>query len=529
MRFLPAFAAVAVAFTHSAAAQAGAAAPAPPAAGPAAPAPTAGASGTADAYVPAAPVWAACSGVALRELECAEVEVPLDHAEPEGRKIKIAVSRKKATAPAGEYRGILLTNPGGPGASGLDAPNTWFRGKGAEAVAGYDIIGFAPRGVAPSKPALSCDRNYERSPEPDPVPSGAAALKTLWKRASGYAAACGKRFGWLLPYLDTASTARDMDAIRAALKQPKLSYMGISYGTYLGAVYGTLFPDRVNRMVLDSVVRPSGVWYQANFDQNAAMEGRIHDFFQWTAKHHGTFRLGRTAAAVRAKYAVVRARLKASPVEKAIGAKELDDILMKTSYTHSVWSLVAESLSAKYLRNENNALAMAFFMSSIGKFGENGQSDNGIAMYLAVECADTRWPRDWATWRKDTLRSLRRAPIATWSNTWMNAPCAFWPASARNGNPVRIKGDGLKSALLVQSTKDGPTPYAGAVETLRLIPAARLVLEDGGGEHGVSYTGNACVDAHVTAYLRDGTLPAAKVTRCAARSAPRPDSPGLGR
>src|SRR6202035_51192 len=152
------------------------------------------------------------------------------------------------------------------------------------------------------------------------IPANAAAEQVLIGRAKAYAAGCEQRFGWLLPYMTTVSMARDMDQIRQAFGVSEINYYAFSYGTYLGQVYGTLFPDRVRRMVLDSTVNPTGAWYTDNIDQDYAFQGRLDAFFAWTAKYNSVYHLGSTTAQVHDAYYQVRAKLEKSPLNGPDGA-----------------------------------------------------------------------------------------------------------------------------------------------------------------------------------------------------------------
>ena len=253
------------------------------------------------------------------------LSVPVDYAKPGGRHISLALDMIPATAPKSQQQGILLVNPGGPGASGLALAVEVAQGLSPAVAARYDIVGFDPRGVGSSVPALSCDPGFFSGPRPNYIPANAAAEQVLINRAKTYATDCGRRFGWLLPHMTTEDVARDMDAIRAAFGVSKINYYAFSYGTYIGQVYATLFPDRVRRMVLDSVVDPTGVWYADNVGQDYAFQGRMEAFFAWVAKYDGTYHLGRTAAQVQAAWYRARNQLLAHPVNGTIGADEFDD------------------------------------------------------------------------------------------------------------------------------------------------------------------------------------------------------------
>ena len=210
--------------------------------------------------------WQSCS-VQGAPLQCASLQVPLDYSHPDGRKITLALSRVPATAPAGQRQGVLLVNPGGPGGPGRNLAATVAQGLNRSVASEYDIIGFDTRGTGASVPALHCDPSFFSRARPDYIPTSAAEEQENIDRAKAYAADCEKKYGWMLPYMTTENIARDMDSIRAALGQQKISYFAYSYGTYIGQVYATLFPHRVRRMVLDSTVDPTGAWWTDNIEQ----------------------------------------------------------------------------------------------------------------------------------------------------------------------------------------------------------------------------------------------------------------------
>ncbi|MEU9887247.1 alpha/beta hydrolase [Sphaerisporangium sp. NPDC051011] len=449
-------------------------------------------------YTPPAPEWAQCATLPAG-IECASVTVPLDYDRPWGKKIKIALSRKKATDTA-HYQGAILFNPGGPGASGLGYPVTMQNRLGAALAAQYDLIGFDPRGVGSSEPALSCDVNFFNPVRPDYVPGDLREEFAWLKKSQGYAKACDTAHGDVLKHMTTVEVATDMDQIRKALGQKQISYVGYSYGTYLGATYATLFPSNVRRLVLDSIVHPDRVWYDTNIDQNHAFEVRAKDFFAWIAKYESTYHLGSTGADVEKAWYAARAKVKAAPAEGRVGPDELDDTFLAGGYLKSRWPLLANALS-KYVNNGDTVtLANAYAI-----YGDSSGDDNGFAVYSAVECSDARWPRDWGTWHRDWWQSSRTAPFLSWGNAWYNAQCQSWPV--RGKQRLHIDGRAIKNALLFQDTKDAATPYAGGVEMHKKFPASRLVVMDGGGNHGLTGRGNACIDDIWKAYLTDGTLP----------------------
>ena len=305
--------------------------------------------------------------------------------------------------------------------------------------------------------------------------------------------------------MTTEDAARDMDSIRAALGQQKLSYLGYSYGTYLGQVYATLFPGRVRRMVLDSTVDPTGAWYADNLSQDYAFQSRIQAFFSWVAAHAASYQLGTTRAQVQQAWYRARAELASHPIAgphgPMIGPDEFDDTMLQGGYNNAYWPGLAAALAA-YLHTG----AAAGVISEYRAIG--GQSENEFAVYNAVECSDVNWPRNWAQWNADARRIYRTAPFEAWDNTWFNAACAFWPVHGP-AQPPAIRGAGLPPILMIQGSLDAATPYQGAQVAHRVLPSARMVVVEGGGNHGQSLSDppNLCVNDYLNAYLTTGAVP----------------------
>jgi pimeloyl-ACP methyl ester carboxylesterase len=447
--------------------------------------------------------WHSCGGLIgqMGITHCTMLSVPLNYADPGGKHISLALDMIPATAPLSQQQGILLVNPGGPGASGLSLAGDVADGLNPSVARDYDIIGFDPRGVGSSVPALSCDPSFFSGPRPNYIPANAAAEQVLINRAKMYANDCEQKFGWLLPYLTTENVARDMDSIRTAFGVGQMNYYGFSWGTYLGQVYATLFPSHLRRMVLDSTVDPTGAWYTDNVEQDYAFQGRIDAFYAWVAQYDGVYQLGTTAAQVRAAYYRARNQLLAHPVDGEIGADELDDTYLEGGYDDQLWPGLAKALSSYLNSGDDTAL--------IGQYQSYGvQNENLFAVYNAVECADVTWPRNFAYWTSDTEMINKTAPFYAWGNAWDNAACAFWPVHGP-AKPLQIKGAGLPGILMLQGTLDPATPYAGAQNAHKLLPSARMVVVEGGGNHGQSFEqpSNACVQGYVNAYLATGALP----------------------
>jgi pimeloyl-ACP methyl ester carboxylesterase len=467
--------------------------------------------------------WHRCADPSLRAFgaRCGFVTVPRDYARPNGKTIKIAVSRVRHTVPKSKYQGVLLVNPGGPGGSGLSLSvlgpiiSQDFHRK--DAGGAYDWIGFDPRGVGSSIPSVSCNANYLGPNRPDYVPSTPELLRVWKSRSNGYAGDCVKDAGALLKHTKTTDTARDMDRIRAALGKRQINYYGFSYGTYLAQVYTQLFPSRMRRMVLDSNVDPRQVWYQANLSQDVAFERNLTIFMTWIARHNFTYRLGATAAAVRHRYFAIRSALIAHPINGVVGPDEWDDVFVSAGYAQFLWPDLAQAFSGWANDGLGDPVVQAY------QDTDTPGDDNGLAMYLATSCTDARWKGH--DWLADNWRTYYKAPLLTWDNAWFNGPCFSW--RVKPGKPVRITGAGVGDALLVDETKDAATPYEGSRYLRRIFRDSRLVATVGGTSHAVSPSGNACVDNKIFNYLAKGTLPARKAgtgadVKCRALPKPTP-------
>ncbi|MBQ0998481.1 alpha/beta hydrolase [Streptomyces sp. RK62] len=459
-------------------------------------------------------------------VKCGTVSVPLDYARPYGRQIKLTVSRVPATHrdPGNSKhrvprKGAIVYNPGGPGASGLHFPLIGVLPAWKRLAAAYDLVGYAPRGVGPSAP-LSCQDPEQslKAPTLAPVHPSEADKKERIARAEAYARGCAQRAGSALRHYNSLNNARDLDVLRAALGEPKLTFMGASYGTYFGALYAHLFPTHVRRMVFDSAVNPdpAQIWYQNNLAQSVAFESRWADFREWVAEHHAVYGLGRTAEAVQRGYDKARARLAAKPAGGRIGPGQLQEAFLQAGYYDDYWPSRAQALSA-YLKGDSKPLVE--LASPVTEAA--AEEENTNAVYTAVECNDAPWPTDWRVWDRDNTRLARVAPFETWDNAWMNLPCAFWKAPRQQPVDVRTGPGELPPVLILAAERDAATPYDGALEMHRRLAGSVLVTERNAGTHGIAYGPNKCVNAHVDAYLLEGRLPGRRAS-CEGRPQPEP-------
>ncbi|WEO94602.1 alpha/beta hydrolase [Streptomyces sp. FXJ1.172] len=457
-------------------------------------------------------------------LRCGTVSVPLDYAHPNGTQIKLTVSRTRATRKdprGGKQRvprqGALVYNPGGPGGSGMAFPLIGKVPQWKRIAAAYDLVGYAPRGVGRSAP-LSCEdpKRFGTGPTAAPEHPSEAYKRQRIAQAKAYARGCAQRSGSRLRFYTSLNNARDLDVLRAALGENRLTFVGASYGTYFGALYASMFPTHVRRMVLDSAVNPAPekIWYRSNLEQSAAFEERWADFKDWIARHDDVYKLGNTPAKVQRSYDTARKRLAGKAAGGKIGPGQLQNAFLTAGYYDDFWPGRAAALSA-YLKGDPKPLVR--LASPVT--GTAAQAENGDAVYTAVECNDAPWPTDWKTWDRDNTRLARSAPFETWDNAWMNLPCAYWPAPRQQPLDVRTGPGELPPVLILAAERDAAAPYAGALEMNRRLAGSALVTERDAGTHGIGGGPNNCVNGHLDAYLLEGRVPGRRAS-CAPHPLP---------
>ncbi|WP_406642805.1 alpha/beta hydrolase [Amycolatopsis sp. WGS_07] len=462
--------------------------------------------------------WGQCpNDVPVGLLQCAALEVPLDYHHPDGKKISIEISRVPSTEPA-KRRGVLLFNPGGPGGLGLTFPLELAQaGLPASLLAEYDLIGFDPRGIDHSSP-VSCELKPDQftlapkyAHNPAEVVEAAEATKKIAQQCAASASAP------VLPYITTANTARDMDQIRAALGESKISYFGLSYGTYLGGVYASLFPDRTDRVVLDSVLGPNGYDITAARRFAEGMQDRFPDFAKWAAARNSSYGLGTTPADVTATFFTLADKLDRHPIAGIDGSLfrlGTHGLIYQTSHFPRLAQLWQTALLDKAPPDGTLPNASGPIQSQLGTM-------------LSVVCGDHAWPRLISTYQRNVVQDRAAYPLigGLTANVW---PCASWPTRPIEP-PVEFSDQGPSNLLLVQNTRDPATPLVGARDTREAFgDRARMVTVDQGG-HGVGLPFlNSCGYNAVIDYLATGTRPAAdKFCPAETNAAPTPQQQQL--
>jgi pimeloyl-ACP methyl ester carboxylesterase len=445
--------------------------------------------------------------------QCARLLVPFDYARPAWRRFSLPVIRLPATDPRHRI-GSLVVNPGGPGASGVAYAQQARSQVSAEVRARFDVVGFDPRGVAGSIPAISClsDQQLDRYLATSDTPSTPAQLARVVAESKLFAHSCQQHSGALLPYVATRNAARDMDVLRAALGDSKLTYLGKSYGTFLGTWYARLFGKRVRALVLDGAVDPAESGFGLNRVQAQGFEVALRSFTA-NCLRLASCPLGR-GGAVTAAIGRLQALLNRAAVhpltsqiagQPANGAMLLGGVAFAL-YDKAFWKYLREGLAAAFA---GNGTLMVELADALAERSPSGHYSNLLAAETAVDCIDRPWPRSLAAWRSAAAAAARLAPQFGAANMWGSLPCAYWPV--RPVRQVRLRGTGAPPILVVGTTRDPATPFRWAQALARDLASGVLFGWNGDG-HTAYMMGSRCVDSAVDRYLisllppRNGTI-----------------------
>ncbi|MFH8618850.1 alpha/beta hydrolase [Streptomyces sp. NPDC017979] len=459
--------------------------------------------------------WAECDDPALAAsgTECARITVPLDYGKPDGRTLTVAISRIKATDPK-KRRGILQSNPGGPGGRGLSLPAEIKAKMTPEVAAAYDVIGMDTRGLGESTP-VDCGLTrgmWLRAPGPD-----RAGFDESVRQSREDARKCWDKYPDVLPHLSTRNIARDVDVVRSALGERKTSWFGQSYGTVLGAVYAQMFPHRIDRLVLDSAPGPADYHsFEMVQKMGPANEEALDDFARWAAPRDREYGLGTTAATVRATVEGLIRSAGTEPIR--VGAHRVTQHDLPLVLFSLITDDTGNADVARALRVLLDAAAgkpitvppaLKQFLDMMFDARGTGRAAD-YAAQLGVLCADAVMPRDPEYYWKAVERSRTSQPVFG-PVTNVPLPCAFWKEKPRE-QPTKINNK--VPALQIQATGDTRTTYESGLRMHRAMRGSKLVTVPARSHAVYLYYPNDCVKRTVNDYLLDGTLPA-RNTVCA--------------
>ncbi len=470
----------------------------------------------------AKPHWKPC-GVQHPGYDCATMTVPLDYDRPSRGTTQVALARLPASTPTGDRIGSVFVNPGGPGGSGVDMVFSRFGQYLSEGLDGrFDIVGFDPRGVGASDPLHCFASKQERNAFlfSQPVfPYRKGQYRPFFAAFAGLGRECLDDRQRVARNMNTADVARDLDRLRRAVGDPQITYLGFSYGSYLGNTYANLFPDKVRALVIDGVLDPR-LWSSGRqIESDRVATQVVFEEFLRLCDEAGSECAFQTPVGSAQRWGQLASKLRRDPLWLPGGGLYTYDFLVADAalalYAPEVWD------------GPNGAAALFNFLADAALEGKEGAAadaarlhaalikqlrpphraaadyPNGFDAYYGNQCADTQYPRAFPAWRatgRDSRLGSRFGPFWWWSNTG----CAHWPVNSdRYVGPWTAHTSA--PVLVVGNFFDGVTDYAGAVASAQLLPNSRLLSYAGWGH--TAYHRSRCVTDYVHAYLLTVSLP----------------------
>ncbi|SDH42094.1 alpha/beta hydrolase fold [Lentzea fradiae] len=453
--------------------------------------------------------WGACQPYATdaksktlfeREgIQCARLQVPLDYAQPDVGTVTVALLRRPATEP-GRKVGSLVVNPGGPGGSGMAHVANMQAGNPVGKR--FDVVGFDPRGVGASQPRVLCLTDAERDAQ-RLRPKGETA-DAVEAENKFFVEKCAQRSGIdLLRNVGTRDVARDVDVLRAVLGDKKLSYLGYSYGTRLGALYAEMFPRNVRAMVLDGAVELNGDKVAASARQAQGFEESFQRFASWCAQRDCP--IGTDTGTAESKFRQMIEPLKKTPLQvgdRKLSHSDANTAIIQAMYSDRLWETALKGLQE--LRQNKGTTLLQLADQYLGR-AQDGTYSRIQDAFVAIRCVDEPPVKDRATLESNRRRLLELLGNDTVpSDETALGPCAFWPAP-HTSEPRKPVVKGLPQVLVVSTTGDPATPYQSGVDLAQSLGARLLTYN--GNQHTAFLAGIGCVDGVATNYLADLRLP----------------------
>lgn len=454
--------------------------------------------------------WVPCEENDLKDYQCARVKVPLDYNDTQKEDIELALARSRAS---GKRLGSLLINPGGPGGSGVDLLKNSEDMFSEQVFSTFDVVGFDPRGVSRSHP-IECTTDAQKDESlAESLDLGTVAgRETSIADMKEFAQRCQEKNADLARYLDTVSAARDLDILRAVLGDKKLSYLGYSYGSFLGETYAQLFPKNVGRLVLDGILDGSYSYGEVSLAQAKGFEAAFSNFAAWCAREGKDCPWDTTAAGMKRLQRFFKAA-DASPIPTKDSARPLNGAL---AFGAAVGMLYYETLYPSLLEGLQAALKgdgvpLLKISDLFNQRGADGRfENNALDAFIAINGADYPVEGTQKEWDQRGQKLVRDFPLMGSSMAYGEYALAAWPWES-TAKREKVKIVGAQPILLVGNTHDPATPYEMAKSVHRQIPNSRLLTWES-YSHTAYGLGSDCVQETVDKYLVGGVLPDSDVT-----------------
>jgi pimeloyl-ACP methyl ester carboxylesterase len=439
--------------------------------------------------------WKSCSDEETDELSCARFSVPYDYNNPSVGQFSLKLVKRSAKV-ASKRVGSMLVNPGGPGFGGSSLPENADSYFSSDLIDAFDIIGWDPRGTGESTPAVDCVDNYDPYFSLDPSPDTPEEKQALIEGAKDFADECVKRSGKILPYVSTNATARDMDMIRAALGEEKITYFGFSYGSELGATWATMFPSTVRAAVLDGAADPTANYIEGGLEQAKGFETEFTKFLaQCSAdKKCAFYNKGNAEKA----FDTLIVQLDSKPLIVSKNRSVVNQSVAYTAvsqamYSSTMWDELEVALRDAQIGKGAGLLSLydSYFQRS-----PDGTYGNELEAFNAILCLDDPGPKTVEDADAFIPEFQKVAPRLADSFTG-GYGCVFWPIEP--DRRIAITGNGAGPIVVVGTTGDAATPLAGSRTMADTLEDGRLIIVDDNRHTG--YGANTCVVQAVDTYL----------------------------
>ena len=442
--------------------------------------------------------WSDCGA----GLECAHVDVPLDYSDPDSETISIFMTRHLALVPS-ERIGTLLVNPGGPGFGGSYLAEQAEYIFSVDLLERFDIVGFDPRGTGRSEPAIDCIDDYDDYfAGGDITPDNDEERQEIIASSKDFTEICFEKNGAILPYVGTNNVARDMDMIRRSLGEERISYFGFSYGSELGSVWATMFPDTVRAAVLDGATDPEADSLDGSLQQSKGFEQSISTFLaRCSADRVCAFHNDGDAEGA---FDELMSALDENPIPTRSGRPDLTRGMALTAvaqamYSSSRWDSLERALDDA---EAGNGAGLLDLFDSYFQRKSDGSYGNELEAFLNILCADDPTRTTIEDADAEAARFNEIAPRFR-PGTTGDYTCVFWPEAV---DPrIAITGDGAGPIVVIGTTGDSATPLEGTRNMARVLEDGRLVVVT--ADQHTGYTSDPCAQRTADAYLIDLVIP----------------------
>ena len=446
-------------------------------------------------------VWTSCKGVPLGKSECGELSVPFNYADPSIGSFTLFLTRKPAADQANKI-GSMLVNPGGPGFGGSSVAENAELYFSSELLDRFDIIGWDPRGTGKSTPAIDCIDQYDEYFGIDSTPESPEEKQAIIDASQKFNDQCVKNSGEILPYISTQATARDMDSIRRALGEEKITYFGFSYGSELGATWVTMFPETVRAAVLDGASDPNATSLDQGLAQAKGFEMQLDAFLAACSKRQSCafYSKGKSAEAldkllidIDAKPLVVSADR--TPVTQGV----MYTALAEAMYSDLAWPAL-ESALADAIKGKGAGLLRLY--DSYLQRKSDGSYGNELEAFLAISCLDDPGPLS-VDAVDAQVQIFEKAAKRFGSSFAYGYSCALWPVA--QAPRITVTGKGAGPIIVIGTTGDAATPIESSRNAAKALEQG-IFLTVNADQH-TGYGVNRCIVDEVDRYLVDLIVP----------------------